>query len=255
MNDETKVIFTELNFVSRIKVESAYSQMWPEYRKWIEALEQFNKGTQQESVKRPFAVGGYSWQFQMTQKALVDNMFLGIGIVFAVALVALTVSTSNWIVSLLALISIAGILTNLLALLFLLGWTLGITESVGVVIAIGFSFDFVAHVANAYVETEAETRLERTRGALTDLGISILAGAISTLLAGAMLFFATIIFFFKFGVFIFSTIALSLIWGLAFFPCFLLAVGPTGNTGSLLQIFRCLGFGRKRVSDDGLDIN
>lgn len=255
-----KPVFTEISFVSSSEGASSYVKLLPEYRKWVSAVETLNGRTTVGSVKNAFATGGGSWQWMMTQKALVDNMFLGIGVVLAVALVALTVSTGNWIVSLLALVCVAGILTNLLALLFLLGWELGITESIGVVIAVGFSFDFVAHLGNAYVETEEFTKLERTRGALTDLGISILFGAISTLLAGAMLFFATIIFFFKFGVFVFSTVALSLVWGLVFFPCMLLVFGPTGATGQIMQVFRgvqkCFGFGggKRSGNNEGVTV-
>lgn len=118
---------------------------------------------------------------------------MGIGIVLAVSLFMLTVSSGNIIVALLSLICIAGILVNVLALIYLFGWKLGITESIGVVIAIGFSFDYVAHVANAYVESDrALNKYDRTQLALTELGISVLAGAFSTLMAGSMLFFATV---------------------------------------------------------------
>jgi len=51
----------------------------------------------------------------------------------------------------------------------------------------------------AYVESKNDERVERTRDALTHVGISVVAGATSTLLAGSMLFFASIVFLFKFG--------------------------------------------------------
>lgn len=244
---KTRVMFTELMFVSKTDSMAPYAKMWPEYNRWQRAVDVFNFATSAPGMSNATVVGGRPWIWQITQKALEHNMFVGIGVVFGVALLALSLSTGNWVVSFLALVSIAGILTNLLALVLLFGWTLGITESIGVVIAVGFSFDYVAHVANAYVESRAGSRLDRTRDALTDLGISILAGAISTLLAGSMLFMATIIFFFKFGIFVVVTVALSLVWGLFFFPAMLLLVGPTGSSGELkpifFSLFNCITFG------------
>lgn len=106
-------------------------------------------------------------------------------------------------------------------------------------IQVGFSFDYVAHLANAYTESDkGVSRVERTRSALTELGISVLAGAISTLGAASMLFFAIVVFFTKIGVLIVATIALALIWSLGFFPAFLHAFGPTKNMGELMPVVR-----------------
>lgn len=234
--NRTKVLFTEISFITDLERGSPFSVTRPVFDQWQKELSKFNEGTSDEGVKRPFATGGIQWTFMITQKALINNMFLGIGVVLAVSLFSLSISTGNIIVSILSLVSIGGILTNVLALIFFYGWSLGITESIGVVISIGFSFDYVAHIANAYVESHATNRTERTRDALTDLGVSVLAGAISTLLAGGMLFFATIIFFLKFGIFVFMTVALSLVWGLVFFPCLLLAFGPVNKTGELMPV-------------------
>lgn len=127
-----------------------------------------------------------------------------------------------------------------------------------------YAFDGVAHICTAYVESKSETRFDRTRDALTDLGISIIAGGVSTLLAGSFLFFAVIIFFVKFGGFIVSTVILSMLWSLLFFPAILQTIGPVGNVGSLAfigtAISRCIApLTRKRrekelvLSDDSSD--
>lgn len=118
----------------------------------------------------------------------------------------------------------------------------------------------MAHVCTAYVESKSKTRFDRTRDALTDLGISILAGGISTLVAGSFLFFAVIIIFVKFGGFIVSTVILSFLWSLLFFPAILQTIGPVEKVGSLAfmgaPIRRWAGrlgsqISRKRDSPDG----
>ena len=54
-------------------------------------------------------------------------------------------------------------------------------------------------MANAYVENHHTTREERMRAALVEMGISVVAGAITTFGAGLFLFGATITFFTKVG--------------------------------------------------------
>ena len=240
-----EVLFTYISFVTPLKDGEPYSVVWPEYESWQEALKKFKEGTDESGVENPFATSN-QWPTAITQRALVDNMFLGIGIVFAVSLVSLSLSTGNVIVSILALLSIGGILTSVLGLMYLLGWTLGVIESIGVVLSIGFSFDYVAHVANAYTESnKGDTRLERTRTALTDLGISILFGALSTVAAGSMLFFAVVIFFTKIGVITVATVTIALLWALLFLPALLHTFGPTGQTGELMWLVRKVWPGRK----------
>lgn len=179
--NRTKVLYTEILFVSNIPELSPYSKVWPDRNKWQNAMDYFSSETTFESVKKGKVSGMYSWTFAISQKSMVNNMFLGIGVVLGVSLLALTVSTGNIIVSFFAFVCISGILTNVLALMYLYGWSLGVAESVRVVISVGFSFDYVSHMATAYVESpKSLEKMERTRRAITDLGISILAGALST---------------------------------------------------------------------------
>lgn len=247
--ERNRIVFTEIRFVSPLKAAVPYNKMWPVYNKWQDELAELNKNAP-DGVNKAIATGGYPWMWQITQRTLVSAMFQGIGIMLAVALVALTVSTHNWYVAILATVAIGSIVAMLLGIVQLLGWVLGITESIGVVIAVGYSFDGAAHIATAYVESKNEDRFNRTRDALTDLGISILFGAISTLLAGFMLFPAIIIFFVKFAGFIVATVALGVIWSLIFFPALLITIGPTGSFGDLRPLWKKVTgrFRRKRDS-------
>lgn len=249
------VVFTEIRFVSPVEAAAPYKIMWPVYEEWQDQLEIFNNKAPEsvkDSIGSAIATGGYSWTWQITQRSLVRSMFVGIAVMLAVALVALTFSTLNWAVAILATMAIAGIVAMLLGIIKLLGWNLGITESIGVVIAVGYSFDGAAHIATAYVESRNNGQFDQTRDALTDLGISILFGAITTLLAGFMLFPAIIIFFVKFAGLIVATVSLGLIWSLIFLPTLLLIVGPIGDFGSIPAMLRKTfkRFRKNRSSDD-----
>lgn len=257
-NSNTKrIVFTEVSFVSPIEGSVPYKIMWPVYNEWQDQLEILNNQAPENvknSVNKAIATGGYSWLWQITQVTLVRSMFTGIGIMLVVALGALIASTLNWAIAILATFCIGAIVAMLLGIVYLVGWELGISESIGVVIAVGYSFDAVAHISVAYIESRHADRFQRTRGALTDLGISILFGVITTLLAGFMLFPAIIIFFVKFAGLIVSTVALGLVWSLIFLPAILLVIGPTGDFGSITAIFRKI-FRRfkRRKADAGKD--
>lgn len=251
--NDSQIMFTEIRFVSSTKAAEPYRIMWPVYQDWQEQLRIWNTQAPEEarqSINKAIATGGYPWMWQISQIRLVRSMFIGIGTMLGVALVTLVLSTLNWVVSILTTITIGGIVAMLTGVVYLLGWDLGITESIGIVIAIGYSFDGAAHIATAYVESLNSDRFDRVRDALTDLGISVLFGAISTLLAGFMLFPAIIIFFQKFAGLIVITVSLGLIWSLIFLPALLLVLGPTGKTGDLKpylsKILDC--FRRRRAS-------
>lgn len=63
----------------------------------------------------------------------------------------------------------------------------GFMEAICITICVGFSIDFVAHLAIAYKEADRNlSRYERTRKALTDLGVSIVGACLTTF--GAAIF-------------------------------------------------------------------
>lgn len=245
--NDTSVLVTEVRFIGSTETEVSETVMWPVYLRWQEELQKLNQDAP-DGANNAIATAGFPWLWQITQRKLISTMFVGIGVMIPVALGTLIVATLNWSVAILATICIGGIIAMLLGIIRLLGWPLGIAESVGVVIGVGYSFDGVAHVATAYVESKSKTRVDRTQDALTDLGISVLFGSLTTLLAGLMLFPAIIIFFVKFAGLIVSTIILSLLWSLGFFPAVLMILGPEGDFGSIKALINKL-FGRSNDSD------
>ena len=98
-----------------------------------------------------------------------------------------------------ATLDIIGVMSCELMVMELMGWKFGVSESVAIVIVIGFSVDYVVHLANAFLESNGGIRSERTQFALLTMGISVTSGAVTTFLAGIFLSFPEIIFFYKMG--------------------------------------------------------
>ncbi len=172
------------------------------------------------------------------------------------ALIVLVIATTNVIVGVLATLTIAMITCSVLATITLLGWKLGVLESLNMTLVVGLSVDYVVHLAEGYIELEGGNRLQRTRHALGHVGISVISGACSTLGASVFMFAGKIIFFMQFGIFIFVTIGFSTLYSLLFFSTVLTLIGPQGNYGSILPMIRKvkdLVRGKRSKSEDDID--
>ena len=85
---------------------------------------------------------------------------------------------------------------------------------------------------------ERSDRKGRVQDMLSNVGISVTSGAITTLGASLFMLFAKILFFMQFGIFMFGTIGFSLLYSLGMFTVILGLIGPQGDTGSLIPIYR-----------------
>merc|ERR1719273_1199665 len=126
--------------------------------------------------------------------------------------------------------------------MWMFGWKFGTTESIAIIMVIGFSVDYVVHLANSYLESKGDTRLERMSFALLTMGVSVVSGAITTTLSGMMLIFPAFIFFYKMGWIIITVVLLALSWSLVFFTSIALLWGPQGDhvlMSTFLAHFSC----------------
>lgn len=76
---------------------------------------------------------------------------------------ALVISTLNIFMSFYAIVTVTAIVTYVISLMHLYGWTWGISEFVTVVLIVGFAVNYVVHLANAYIESRNSGRYRRSR--------------------------------------------------------------------------------------------
>ena len=164
---------------------------------------------------------------------MISASFLGCIYGLVICFAFLLVFLRNWIVAIVAVLHILVVILGSVGLMVVYGWRYGFIEGVCVTTVVGFSVDFVAHVSIAYVESSASDRRARTAQALSELGISVMSGALSTVLACFFLTRATMYPFIKLGVFMMSNMALSAIITLVVLPAVLATVGPPIHLGSL----------------------
>jgi len=197
-------------------------------------------GAVPDGVKASFITDKYGlFAYYYLQEKLISECIVGIGLAIFFAFIILNAATKNYIIATVATCVITMIVVNIIGFTVMLGWKLGILESIVYVMVVGMSVDFVVHLGEAYLEA-ADThpdRHSRVQDMLLTRGFSILSGAISTLGGIFVLFFAYIQFFFKFAVTIFFLIACSLVFSLMFFTAVMDSFGPTGEFGEWSIVF------------------
>lgn len=181
-----------------------------------------------------FVEAGRWFAWTRTEEGLVNGLYMGFAICFPVAFLVLATATGNLLLAFYATITIIGIVGCVLGFCqSAMGWDLGIAESIAAVIVIGFSVDYVVHLGHMYEESSAITRAGRTQESAEKMGPTVLAGAITTLGAGAFMFGCQMVFFSKMAALITLTIILSLLFSLFFFMPLCALLGPEGETGQV----------------------
>jgi len=98
------------------------------------------------SVQNAFVYSG-AFTYFFLQEQLTMEAFSGIAYSIIAAFCVLSVFTLNWVVGLLATITIACIILCVMGFTVLNGWKLGVLESICFVMVPGMAVDFVAHLA------------------------------------------------------------------------------------------------------------
>jgi hypothetical protein len=99
---------------------------------------------------------------------------------------------------------------------------------------VGLMLDPMTHIAFAFAEAQHyghHTRRAKLTYALSTIGISVLAGSVSTTASCAVLFLTTISIFSQFAALFCSLMSLTLLYALAFLTPLLLLAGPVQNGG------------------------
>jgi hypothetical protein len=226
------LMFVRVSTESTLVFPTTAKTSRPVFDVWSAFVDDLNK-------RAPRGVGNakqtayYTWTWMKTQEALVENTFQGLIICFCMAFVVLLLSTMDLRAGMIATVTIAGVVTTVMGVGVrgIMGWDLGIGESIAAVILIGLSVDYCVHLANAYCEAPAscDTRELRVQHALMTMGISITASAVTTIVSGSMLWLCILTFFSKFAFLITATIVSSFAWSLFFLPSALAAFGPPGR--------------------------
>ena len=154
--------------------------------------------------------------FMNTQKiyrtSAVQGALIGVGIAFVV----LFLCTQNVLIAGFASLSILFVLISVIGTVTMIGWELNTIVAILITILAGFSVDYVVHLAYAFKTAHGSNEV-RIREAFGEMGVSVLSGMMTSVLASLPLFLCSVVFFASFGTFLCCTIAFSWVFANFFF--------------------------------------
>jgi len=221
-----------------IKVTLSLQMEQPNFvsRPIYEAMEDFTNSRQ---AAAPASVGRLQqtsefWTWIRTEQGLVDGMWQGLIICAPVAFLVVCVATNNLVLATFSILCIAGVVCSVLgAGEFYFGWSLGTAESISAVIIIGLSVDFTLHLAHMYADSMRADRESRASHAAVTMGVTVVAGAVTTVGAGVLMLFCQMTFFTKMGTLITLTIVFSIATALLPFLALCAVLGPENEVGKI----------------------
>ena len=235
--EEEEIRFLVLNVEATVKWNDPYNKLKSQFYQWSDYIESTRPGAPVKAGKEHFFFVSEDFHWWDTNRQMKNSAYFSALLSVAMATVVIFVSNGNVLLTLYSIISIFCILVTVAATTVAMGWELGFLEAICFAILVGLSCDFIVHIAHAYKESKKETRREKTLDAIWAMGPPVLFAAVSTSLAGALLFNCTILFYTKFGAILLFTMAYSFLMIFVFLAPLLVLAGPTGNFGSVYSLF------------------
>ncbi|KAM4027413.1 patched domain-containing protein 3-like [Anomaloglossus baeobatrachus] len=156
---------------------------------------------------------------------IIENTIQNVAVAAAAMFVISLLLIPNPLCSLWVTFTIASIIVGVTGFMAYWDVNLDSISMINLVICIGFSVDFSAHITYAYVSNHKVNVNDKVIDALHSLGYPIVQGAMSTILGVVALSAAQSYIFRTFFKIIFLVIAFGLIHGLVFLPVFLTLFG------------------------------
>ncbi|XP_014293320.1 patched domain-containing protein 3 [Halyomorpha halys] len=161
-------------------------------------------------------------QFELVKPTSIQSMIVGACIMMIISFIFIpNILCSLWVAF--CIISIELGVAGYMAL-----WDVNLDSisMINLIMCIGFSVDFTAHICYAYMSSKAETPKEKIKESLYALGLPIFQGAASTILGVIALVLAQSYIFLVFFKMIFLVILFGALHGMFLLPVLLSLFGP-----------------------------
>lgn len=133
-----------------------YSVKKPIYDRWEALAQEFNtnitnsQGSKdlQMELGHTFQSAGEIWPWMITEKTFVSNAVQGLVLSIIFASVVLFFATRNILVTFYSVLMITCVISSVMGVIELIGWKLGVAESLATDFFVGFSVDYIVHIAH-----------------------------------------------------------------------------------------------------------
>lgn len=172
------------------------------------------------SIFHPYFV--FFDQFELVRPIAVQSMVVGAIIMMVISFIFIP----NFLCSLWVAFSIVSIEMGVAGYMALWDVNLDSISMINLIMCIGFSIDFTAHICYAFMTSKSSSSEARVREALYSLGMPIFQGSVSTILGCIALLLAQSYIFLVFFKMIFLVITFGALHGLFLLPVLLSLFGP-----------------------------
>merc|ERR1712232_122991 len=160
--------------------------------------------------------------FKIIRRELFQNVALAI---MAVGIIVL-ITVASPATALLITVNVGFCIVEILGFMYALGIAIDSVSVINIVLAVGLSIDYSAHVGHCFMTWGGSDKNRRVIEALADIGAAVLSGATSTFLAVVVLLFSKSYVFTTLSKQFALTVGLGVCHGLILLPVLLSLLGP-----------------------------
>ncbi|XP_036376000.1 patched domain-containing protein 3-like [Megalops cyprinoides] len=221
----------DVNFTNNVIYASRFFMQTANITAAIDEMNMLNEfRVTAEKCPVPLLVYHPSFIYYDQYAVIVSSTIQNIGVTTAVMLLISLLLIPNPLCSLWVTFSIASVIVGVTGFMALWDINLDTISMIILVVCIGFSVDFSAHISYAFVSSNKPSANEKAVEALFSLGYPIVQGAVSTILGVVVLSAAQSYIFRTFFKIMFLVILFGLFHGIMFIPVFLTFFGCCGDS-------------------------
>ncbi len=163
------------------------------------------------------------------QMALEFGVIISIAVSLAVTLPMMLLTSLNFIVTIVAGVTIIFVISATLGALVLCGWELNIIESITLSLAVGLSIDFTIHYGVAFKMSDKNFAKDKVTDSLSKVGSAVAMAALTTFAAGLAMMPTRIISYYELGTFLMVVMTFSWCFSTFFFLSICCVTGSLSN--------------------------
>ncbi|CAL1542954.1 unnamed protein product [Lymnaea stagnalis] len=178
--------------------------------------------------KSPADVFAYHAAFVYFEQyvAVLPSTLQTVGVTLAVMFVATCIFLPHPLIVVLVMVQILMIVTGIFGFMAIWGLTLSSVTMIHLIMSVGFSVDFCAHVCTAYIVSEETNREDRARDAIVHASGPILNGGLSSIIGVVVLLFTESYIFQSFFKIMLLVIGFGVLHAVFLIPVILSFIGP-----------------------------
>jgi predicted RND superfamily exporter protein len=191
-----------------------------------------------ESWKNDVIVTPYSSEFISIEgfKIIKQELFMNVALSLIAVAVIVFFTVASPLTSLLITINVSFCIIEILGFMYVLGIAIDSVSVINIVLAVGLSIDYSAHVGHCFMVKGGDNKDRRALESLADIGAAVLNGAFTTFLAVVVLLFSSSYVFTTLSKQFALTVGLGVCHGLVLLPVLLSLVGPKAFEAAELPV-------------------